>query len=302
MLHDPGLLKPYYVKLTAGLRDLGIQVDTVQHDRATTLATVERMPGIHIVDHGSLRHPRILNTGVAYIYPFWNLDPWGIRAQSSIARDAFDPASVDPVAAAQFAARLRARLVAARISRYPQPEARADIPKPCIAVFLQSEAHRAVEETCYLTMRQMIAALVARDDPRAIVIKPHPRDQDPQTRAYLARLADRDVRVQVVDANIHDILARAAVAVTINSAVGIEAHLHCVPVVLCGQTDFHHAAATVKHKRGMDAAMARTEATDWPHDQYLSWYFADHCLNAGKPSLVDDFLQKVAVLRGKAQG
>ena len=287
-------MKPYYAKLIAGLRHMGIRVETVLHDPQTTLATVESTPGIHIVDHGNQRHPRLLNTGIAYIYPFWNLDPWGLRALSSIAAMPFDVGSVDAGAAAEFAARLRKRLVEPRISRYPQPQDRVDFPNDCIAVFLQSEAHRGVLETCHLAMRQMLAALLARDDPRALVVKPHPRDHDPRTRAYLARLAVRDARLLVVDANIHDILAQASVAVTINSAVGIEAHLHRVPVVLCGQSDFHHASVTVTDRREMDAAITRAQATDWPHDAYLHWYFVDQCLNAGKQSLVSDFLAKVA--------
>jgi Capsule polysaccharide biosynthesis protein len=287
-------MKPYYAKLIAGLRQMGIRVETVLHDRWTTLATVEDTPGIHIVDHGSWRHDRLLNTGIAYVYPFWNLDPWGIRALSSIAAMPFDPDSEDSVAVAEFTARLRKRLVGKRISRYPQPMEKLDLPSDCIAVFLQSEAHRDVEETCCLSMREMLAALLARDDRRAVVIKPHPRDTDPKTRGYLARLAARDARVRVVDANIHDILAKAAVAVTINSAVGIEAHLHRVPVVLCGQTDFHHASVTVKDRGDMDAGLAQAEATVWPHDAYLHWYFVGQCLSAGKPTLVGDFLTKVA--------
>jgi hypothetical protein len=294
VLRDPGQMKPYYVKLTAGLRQMGIRVEAVVHDRWTTLATVEATPGIHVVDHGSWRHPRLLNTGIAYIYPFWNLDPWGIRALSSIAALPFDAGDVDAVAAAEFTAHLRKRLVSKRLSRYPQPVEKADLPNGCIAVFLQSEAHRDVEETCYLSMRQMLAALLARNDPRTVVVKPHPRDTDPKTRAYLTRLAARDARVQVLDANIHDILDQAAVAVTINSAVGIEAHLHKVPVVLCGQADFHHAAVTVKARGDMDAALAQAEATVWPHDAYLHWYFSGQCLNAGKPTLVADFLAKLA--------
>ena len=275
---------------------MGLQVATVLHDRATTLAQVDATPGIHIADHGSLRHPRLLNTGIAYIYPFWNLDPWGIRALSSIAAMPFDPGLVDSVAAADFVARLRKRLVLARISRYPQPMDRMAMGQGHIAVFLQSEAHRAVQETCYLSMRQMLAALLARDDPRAIVIKPHPRDQDPKTRAYLARLALRDTRIRVVDANIHDMLAQAAVAVTINSAVGLEAHLHQVPVVLCGQSDFHHAAVTVKDRSAMESAITKAEAADWPHDAYLHWYLGLQCVNAGKSSLPADFLQKVTAI------
>lgn len=287
-------MKPYYTKLLAGLPELGVPVATVVHDRATTLATVNAMPGMHVVDHGCLRHPRLLNTGVAYIYPFWNLDPWGIRALSSISAKVFDPATVDAGIAAEYAARLRKRLVDARISRYPQPAEVADLPHGHIAVFLQSDAHRAVEETCHLSMRQMLSALLARDDPRRIVIKPHPRDQSAQTKAYLARLTARDARVQVVDANIHDILGRAAVTVTVNSAVGIEVHLHRVPVVLCGRSDFHHAAVTVTDRRQMEAALRAAEATSWPHDAFLHWYFAGQCLNAGRPEFVRDFLAKTA--------
>lgn len=287
-------MQPYYVKLIAGLPELGVKVTTVLHDRETTLATVDAIAGVHIVDHGRLRHPRLLNTGVAYIYPFWNLDPWGIRALSSIAAATFDATQIDPVAAKEFAAKLRKRLVDTRISRYPQAGEVVDLPKGHIAVFLQSEAHRAVEETCHLSMRQMLAALLARDDPREIVIKPHPRDLGQQTRAYLARLAARDARVRVVDANIHDMLSCAAVSVTINSAVGIEAHLHRVPVVLCGRADFHHAAVTVTDRHKMGAAIAMAEATDWPHDAYLHWYFASNCLNAGRPDFVQAFLAKIA--------
>ena len=192
VLRDPGLLKPYYTKLITGLHNRGIRVDTVLHDRATTLATVDATPGIHIIDHGRDRHPRILNTGIAYIYPFWNLDPWGIRAMSSISQMIFDPEAIDAVAAAAFFDRLHKRLVTARISRYPQKTELVQVPKGCIAVFLQSEAHREIEETCHLSMRQMLGALTDRPDPRPIVVKPHPRDTDPKTMAYLSRLAARD--------------------------------------------------------------------------------------------------------------
>ena len=274
---------------------MGIHVETVVHDRITTFATVEATAGLHVIDHGNLRHPRVLNTGIAYIYPFWNLDPWGIRALSSITSKVFDPSAVNASEAAEFSSRLRKRLVGARISPYPQAEALVDLPEDHIAVLFQSEAHRGVAETCYLSMRQMLAALLARNDPRAIVVKPHPRDKDRKTRTYLARLAARDSRLQVVDANIHDILGRASVAVTINSAVGIEAHLHRVPVVLCGHSDFHHAAVTVTDRFGLDAAIAKAVSTDWPHEAFLHWYFAEQCLNAGRPSLVADFLAKIAL-------
>jgi hypothetical protein len=287
-------MKPYYVKLTEGLAARGHRVTLALHDRLTLLAEVAISDDFHIVDHGSQRHARVLNTGIAYIYPFWNLDPWGIRALSSIAEKTFDPNGVDAELATPFANRLRKRWVTARKSRYEQPQTSADIPAGCIAVFLQSEGHRDVMETCHLDLRQMVKALMARDDPRPIVIKPHPRDHDPTTRRFLNRIAGRDPRIQIYDANIHDILAQAAVCVTINSAVGVEAMMQAVPVVLCGQTDFHHCAVTVKTAAEMDAAIAQATQTVWPHDAFLYWYFAVNCMNAGKDTLIDDFLARVS--------
>lgn len=287
-------MKPYYLKLTEGLAARGHTVDLALHDRETLLDEVEASDRFHIVDHGKQRHSRILNTGIAYVYPFWNLDPWGIRALSSIAEKPFDGASVDREAARPFVNRMRRRWVEARKSRYEQPMQKTELPNDCIAVFLQSEAHREVMETCYLDLRQMVKSLMARSDPRAIIIKPHPRDYSPETRAFLARMAARDPRIQVVDANIHDILAQARVCVTINSAVGIEAMLHGVPVVLCGQTDFHHCAVTVKHPRQMDKSIAKALGMRWPHNAFLYWYFGLNCLSAGKETLVEDFLARVA--------
>lgn len=287
-------MKPYYVKLTKGLAARGYAVTLALHNRETLLKEVTASRDFHVVDHGALRHPRVLNTGIAYVYPFWNLDPWGIRALSSISGKTFDVSMVDMDLATPFANRLRKRWVVTRSSRYDQPMRTVDIPAGCIAVFLQSEGHRNLMETCHLDLRLMVKTLMARCDPRPIVIKPHPRDHDPKTRRFLNRIAARDPRIQIVDANIHDILAAASVCVTINSAVGIEAMMQGVPVVLCGQTDFHHCAVTVKTADALDAAIGRATATQWPHEAYLYWYFGLNCLNAGKDTLIDDFLARVA--------
>jgi hypothetical protein len=292
VLRDPGtLMKPFYAKLIAGLPARGIAVQTVARDWLTLATTVDATPGFHIVDHGDMRHSRVLNTGIAYIYPFWHCDPHGIRALSSLGELVFDAGG--NAEATAFMAGLRRRLIDRRISRGAQPQGFTDIPTGCVAVFLQSDAHRGLAETCHLTTRQMIAAIVARDDPRPIVIKPHPAEVDTRLLRHLARLQARDARVQIVQANIHDILSRAAVTVTINSATGIEAMLHACPVVLCGRADFHHCAVTVTRVGQMDAAIAQSMTQVWPFAPYLHWYFTRHCLNAGRDMLVDDFMARI---------
>jgi hypothetical protein len=285
---------PVYRRIIEEFHRRGGIVETVPLLRDRVVAAVQADRNFHIVNHGDTRHPRVLNAGLAYVYPFWHLDPQGFRATASIGAMPFRAGQIDGQVAQAFFARLRKRLVAGRISRYAQPREKADFPVGCIAVFLQSEAHRGLRETCYLSHEAMLSALLARPDPRPIVIKPHPLEPDGQGRAIAATLAACDRRVIVSDANLHDILDRAAVTVTINSAVGLESMMHRVPVVLCGQADFHHCAVTVRAPDQLAAAIAAAQATAWPFARYLYWYFGLNCINAGTPDLLKDVLARIA--------
>ncbi len=287
VLRDPAKLRQFYGPIGDGLRARGVEVQHVQHDHAFVAVQIEADKAFHILNHGRMRHSRVLNAGLSFVQPFYYMDPWGIRAFSSLGEKVFDPGSIDLAVAARFHADLVARLVGGRTSRYLQPQTVLPVPKGCIAVFLQTETHRAVGELCHLTLRRMVKALLDRDDPRAIVVKPHPRDTDLETLAWLAQKARKDKRLQIVPGNIHDILAACDLVVTINSAVGVEAFLHRKPVVLCGQADFHHCAVTLRDSGSMDAAIAQAMASDWPFEAFLYWYFGLNCLSADAPDLVD---------------
>lgn len=294
VLADPGAMRRLWGPLRDGLAALGLRVEARVHRRETVPAQIAADGGFHLIDHGGQPHPRALILGSAYIAPWHYCDPRGIRALSTIGDLAFDPETVPEARAAAFQAELYRNLVTRRRSRYFQPEERMEVPPGCIAVFLQTEAHRGVAETCYLRLRPMIKALLARDDPRPIVVKPHPRDTDIDTFDWLARKARRDGRLRIIPANIHDILAACAVVVTINSAVGIEAMVHGKPVVLCGHADFHHACVTVRRAEEMEAAIAHAQAADWPHARYLSWFYQDHCLDPRQPDLTRAVLARIA--------
>ncbi len=294
VLADPGAMRRLWGPLRDGLAALGLRVEARVHRRETVPAQIAADGGFHLIDHGGQPHPRALILGSAYIAPWHYCDPRGIRAISTIGDLAFDPETVPEARAAAFQAELYSNLVTRRRSRYFQPEERLEVPSGCVAVFLQTEAHRGVAETCHLRLRPMIKALLARDDPRPIVVKPHPRDTDIDTFDWLARKARRDGRLRIIPANIHDILAACAVVVTINSAVGIEAMVHGKPVVLCGHADFHHACVTVRQADEMDAAIAHAQAADWPHARYLSWFYQDHCLDPRRPDLAQAVLARIA--------
>lgn len=283
-----------YGRMGAALAELGITHEFVLHNRDTALAQVQADGDFHIFDHGRVQHPRALNCGSAYIAPYHYLDPIGIRCHSSIGQRPFDPAQVDADQARQFQQQLFETYAAARKSRYDQPEQRIKIPQGCIAVFLQSESHRGVGETLYVRMRKMIKALLARDDPRPIVVKPHPRDVDFDTLGWLGQKSRKDQRLQVIPANIHDILSACSVVVTINSAVGIEAMIHNRPVITCGLADFHHATHVVREAEEFATAIPQAETHPWPHAQYLYWFLQENCISMHSQRLGRDIVAKIA--------
>ncbi|MCR8826301.1 capsular polysaccharide export protein, LipB/KpsS family [Pseudosulfitobacter koreensis] len=282
-----GGLMPFYTRLTEGLTALNVPFSMVELDRDTLMAEVEADDAFHIVNHGRFTHPRLLNAGVAYVYPFWNVDPSGIRAFSSIGSQPFNPAQIEAEEARAFFRKLKARLVGARTSRYEQPEEEADLPDGGTAVFFQSEAHRSVGETMYMDRWAMLQAVIDADR-GPVVVKPHPRDTDPKTRARLRKMAG----VTVSDGNIHDIIAACDRVVTINSAVGIEAYLHRKPVILCGQADFAHVADEARDPAALIALLA-TDPARRAYDKYIWWYFAHQCLSTTEPHLVRRFLDRV---------
>lgn len=284
-------LAPFYEALTKGLSQKGVPFVLTPLNRDLVVAQVERDTAFHVINHGRFQHPRVLNAGVAYIYPFWNMDPKGIRAFSSIADLPFDPRAVDAEIARPFFRALRRRLVGARKSRYLQPEHQVPMPENPVAVFLQSEAHRGLGETCYLDQFEMVETVLETvSDP--VVVKPHPLDEDPQTRVRLEKLAAKHSHLHVIDCNIHDLLSRCTRAVTINSAVGVEAYLHRKPVILCGQSDFHHVAQIAKTPRQL-AQHLQAPVRKRAYDKFIYWYFGHHCLSTTEPNLTGRFLARL---------
>ncbi|WP_204114924.1 hypothetical protein [Shimia biformata] len=279
---------PFYQRLQDGFRQLGIASEVVPINRGTLAEQVEADRRFHILNHARHEHPRVLTAGVAYIYPFWNLDPKGIRAFSSIADKRFRPGTIDADKAKRFYKRLRQRWVDRRESRYEQSELRTEIPEGCVAVFFQSEANRDVAETCYLDRWQMLDTVLATVD-GPVVVKPHPRDLDEDMIDRLLALHAAHPNLVISQANIHDILAVAKRVVTINSAVGIEAFLHRKPVILCGQSDFHHIADVARTPDEL-ATLLTSEPRGRVYAKFLYWYFAQNCINAGR----DDMAREVA--------
>lgn len=292
-------MRQFYGRLAEALTAEGAAVEVITLDPEDTEVRVAADSRLHIVHHCRLRHPRVLSAGKAYIEPFFTLDPWGYRLFSSIAAQIFQPGQDAAFDRAVFDD-IHARMVTARKSHYEQPSAVLPAPQGSIAVFLQTEDNRDVGETCHLTFRHMVKALMDRDDPRPIVVKPHPKEKNIESLNWLARQTRKDPRLQVFVGNIHDLLAACDVVVTVNSAVGIEAMLHEKPVVLCGDTDFHHICEMVREKRDMGAAIARAEARlaacNWPFTAYIGWYYGRMCHDPRAPDFGAGVMAKLRAM------
>lgn len=239
---------------------------------------------LHILDDRHVRMANVLNGSPAYLKGFWHLDPQGVRCFSSIGNKAFRPDMVPYRYARKFYGRLQSDLKDKRRSRYNQPSSQAALPKGAVAVFFQGGFARRVGATCFSDI-DMLEDVLAGAGERPVLVKPHPQVADVKMLIELSEIAARDSRVQVTDANIHDIVAASCVTVSANSAVSIEGFLHRTPAILYAQADFHHFAETITGPGQFAAALARAQQRQGGYAQYMTWYFRRHCLEIGAANL-----------------
>ena len=83
MLDNDGAAMPgLFRKLSSGLRHRGAETELRWRD-AEALIRMTETPDVHLVHNGGFTHPRLLNTGLAYVFPYWYCDPIGIFGDSS---------------------------------------------------------------------------------------------------------------------------------------------------------------------------------------------------------------------------
>lgn len=290
-LPDGSKLPPLNRQVARYFRERGGNV-MIHHRDLHDLAGIDDPDVFHLVHNGRITHPRLLNTGLAYLDGYWYADPAGIFCDSTLAGAAFDPATIPAHAAAGFFRRLQRQFVAERRSRYGQPVGRAMVPQGAIALFLQGWSD-PVARARHIGAVEMVRTVLAHRQGLLLVVKPHPRNQDDETAQVLALLG-RHPDVVVSDANVHDILAAAAVTVSICSAVSLEGMLHRKPAVLFGRADFHHVAETVEYPADWPAALARALALPRAYDRYLYWFLHHGMIGLKQADKFDKLLTRIA--------
>jgi hypothetical protein len=251
--------------------------------------SAQEAPGdgnLHIVENGRMRGEGWLNTGLAYLTGFWHLDPAGIQAESSarLARFAPDPSEAE--AAAAFLARLQSTFSIPRLSRFHQARALADdLPQGAIALFLQGRS-AYVGGRCRLPMTEMILGVCNAAAGRPVIIKPHP--QRPEVAAGpLAAAVEAGATFHLTEANVHDVLAAAAVTVSVNSAAAIEGFLHGKPAILFGKSDFESLIVRASGPADFPQALDHALSADWDYAAMLHWYFSRHTVELAAQDFED---------------
>ena len=284
MLPDGGEPLPtFYVNLLQGLESLGARTEVVHRDH-TSLTAGPSGADFDFVHQGHLHRRQALNLGPAYLARFYYVDPKGIFFQSSISDLKFRPQSIPLHRAAEFCATLRRLFVQDRKSRHDQPVEVEHFGTGHIAVFLQNDSDPVLRAR-HMTTEDMVRTIIHGAEGRPVVIKPHPRNMGPATVDVLDWLISTHPEVRITTANVHDILAGAAVSVSICSSVALEGMLHGVPTILFGRSDLHHCAMTVRKPEEWPAALRAATTRDWPLEAFLLWFLRRQNVWATRPFL-----------------
>lgn len=280
-------------------RTEGIPVEIRARDRDIRVGTRHVVDSrfddgnLHIIDDRSVAAKGVLNAGVAYFWEFWHLDPIGVKAFSSIGQKPYEPEAVSTKRIQNFASNLRRKYVEKRVSKYDQTQMRKPIPANAVSIFFQGSYPAATGATAHTDLDLVIATQKAVGD-QPIIVKPHPFSSNGSDIHKIKALAEKDERIILTDANVHDILERSTCTVSINSTVALEGYLHRVPAVLCGTSDFHHITHSALDLSELSKALKNARTADVDFDRYLAWYFLRNCLHIKSGKLDEKIWERFA--------
>ena len=237
---------------------------------------------LHIVLGDQPRYaPNVFSVVPAYLNGYWYFDELGSRNNSSIRLRRFHARGMDDTYASQVFERLREKFVHANRSKYAQEtDTNAKIEPGAVCIFLQNFKDPEFFPN-YIPYPDLIRGVIENRGNRHVYIKPHPL-QPAQDMIDIAHLADPKSGISIVSHGIHDLLANADITVTQTSAVGFESFLHKTPVLLAGQTDFHHNAVTALQPSEIGAAMQDALDRHFDYEKYLVWFLKQNLFEPRK--------------------
>ena len=266
-------------RLTSALARLGWRVEVVAQSPAA-LARAPDLPGWVLLHMAKPTHDRALTFRLAYHYPFWRIERVAERWRWPVAAARFDPEGIGAEEAADFAARLRARVL-------PGP---VPLRGDHVLIPLQGQI-RQLRSFQTMTPIRMVAAVAGTGRPCIATL--HPREvYDDADRAALAALVAEYPNL-TVGGNTAALLRDCAFVAAQNSAVAFDGYILGKPAVLFAQVDFHHIALNVADL-GIEQALARAPDHRPDFASYLDWFLRRQALDMMAP---DADRQIIAALR-----
>lgn len=275
----------FFNKLAAKARSEGHGVFLIRAERKAAQRLFEK-PYLHILIGPILpQGPHILHAHPHYIWGFWMLDPSGVHGRAAQADRVFDPDVIDHRAARYFFNGVTGYMRRENVSKLPQP-ARAPIDGAYATIFAQDIEHFK-QPLHYVPMAEVITRTAQAAQGRRVYLKLHPAG-DAARNATLSEVA-RGCGVTVSAASVHDLIAVSDRIVTQTSAVGFEALMHKKPVILCGRTEYHHAAWVVEEGIDLPRALeaAPVALASFPYEDYFYWVLAVHGFEPAKEEFAD---------------
>ena len=229
---------------------------------------------LHVVlDDMPMESSNIVFCIPSYLHGFWYFDPVGTRNNSSMKAKLFQPEKMSEDFAASFAAKLRSKFIDGNMSKFDQSMTSGFTPESgAICIFAQ-EFKAPKHYKHHMNYPELIEGIIAHRNGRHIYIKPHPRQRLEETMTLMGYHNPKQ-GVEVIDHSIHGMLASAAVAVSLSSAVLLEAQMHAVPGVVGGEVDFSHNMVQIDRPGKISSALEKALSGQFQYEKYLVFFFA----------------------------
>lgn len=247
---------------------------------ARTIALLRGGPALFWMDDPT--HNEALVCRQTYVKPFWHIERSAQRWKWPVALAHFNAG--DPKEARQFANYWRKQLYKGRTEQAHR-EGYVFLP---LQGMLQK--HRSFQSMSPLAM----LTTVLQNDKRPVLATLHPREYySPTELAALDSLRERYTRLRIATGGAEQALLTCDLVVSMNSAVAFHSYFFRKPVMLFGQIDFHHIAASVP-RDGLEQAFTTVEREVPDYDGYLHWFLKQQSINFTRQ---DSQEQIIAALR-----
>ena len=127
-----------------------------------------------------------------------------------------------------------------------------------------------------------------------IIVKPHPKDIFSQFGERLKALAQENENISITTSALEPLLENAALVVTANSGVGLEALLYGKPVITTGLSEYRPATRYCPNEKTLKAAIINLLNTTQSDDTYgwLNSYFDQNLWNGGDDLPADHVISR----------